>query len=381
MSIKIALLRSSNPFEHRVPIHPVHIPKIDPSIRNFLFFEENYYPTYDNSYYTDLGCNIESRNNLIRSADCTLIVKPVVNDLLQMKKDATVLGWFHCVQQQDIVKAAITNKLTLICMESLFHEDGTYFFNENSRITGKCGVMHALSISQLAYNKNTHVAIIGHGNVAIGAIEQLQSMGINSITCYSKRTPDKIINRSAGIKFKQISYPDKNGNVYVVDNNNIFYRELIKTDVVINACAQDIYHPAIYIKTCDLLLLKSNTLIIDMSCDKAMGFEFATITTFANPIIKINNNILFYAIDHLPTLEYDIASVAISNKLLLIILPLVKQLTISGYYSNVITNAIQVKQGMILNPDITYFGKAFPQRLRMHLNPVSYNFNGLESSM
>lgn len=351
MSTKIAILRSIKPFENRVAIHPEHLKQIDILIRRLLYIEENYYPNYPDSYYLDLGCNIEPRGTLINSADCCFIVRPIVEDLLQLKPFAASVGWFHCIQQQDIAKVAVEKSQTLICMESLYNNNA-YFFTENSKITGRCGVQHALEVSKIKYTQETIVAVIGYGNVAIGAIQELHKLGITNITCYSKRALNEISNKLPNVKFKQVTKPDNFGTVHLLDNTNVINKEFRIADIIINASGQDIHNPAIYLKKNDLGYLKKGSLIIDISCDKEMGFDFATITTFANPIVKMANGILYYAIDHLPTLDYDNASRAISTQLLHILPTLVQYFTIQNCHLDIIENAIQIKQGHIMHSDI-----------------------------
>jgi alanine dehydrogenase len=356
----IALLRSIKPFERRLPVHPEHFKLINQEFRNYIYIEEDYSIdfNYSDLYYRDLGYNIGNRETLLNFSECCLLVKPTPQDLLQMKRGATSLGWFHCVQNQNITDAAIKNNLTLICMESLFNEDGQYFFQENSKITGKHGVIHALESANIKMHKDMVAVVIGHGNAGVSAIHQLLDLGISNIICCSKRNKNNIHDKINGIVYEQIKFCD---NKIVTSDNLPIINILKKADIIINATAQDIYKPLIFLQQNDLLKLKSNSLIIDLSCDKNMGFEFATITSFNKPIIKLENS-LYYAIDHIPTIDYNNATMAISEQIVSII-PLIFEYLNANIIPPIIERAIQIKNGNIINPDINYYNQYFSSSL------------------
>jgi len=50
----------------------------------------------------------------------------------------------------------------------------------------------------------------------------------------------------------------------------------------------------------EISYLKPNSLIIDISCDKGMGFPFAKPTTFNEPMFKVGS-VDYYGVDQTPT--------------------------------------------------------------------------------
>ena len=345
--MKVGLLKSTNKaYEKRIPIHPKHFELIEPELRSHLVIENGYSADFgveDNFYLEKYGIKSEPRNTLIQSAECNLLVRPTLQDLQVMKPEAVSVGWFHCVQNSDVTQEASNRKLTLVCMEGLFDDEGHYLFTENSRITGQQAIKYALGISNRSNDQKA--VVIGHGSAGIAAIHELITLGFTDITCLSRRHPTEIKNAITGVKYIQIQY----GHPIL---------DLLKDkQVIVNATAQDIRKPAIFVHTNEISQLHDGTLIIDISCDRRMGFEFSQITTLDAPIIEYDF-MSYCAIDHLPTLEYDTASKAISESLLIVLPSLFKYLKDSAI-TPMIERSIQIRNGQVLNPDITYFQQHF----------------------
>ncbi|HGU1609265.1 TPA: hypothetical protein ACM7BQ_004770, partial [Escherichia coli] len=82
--------------------------------------------------------------------------------------------------------------------------------------------------------------------------------------------------------------------------------EVLKNyDIIINCVLQDPTNPMMFIDENDAPLIKKQIDIIDISCDKGMGFYFAEPTTFERPSFKVGKYINYYCIDHTPTLYWD----------------------------------------------------------------------------
>ncbi len=131
---------------------------------------------------------------------------------------------------------------------------------------------------------------------------------------------------------------------------------LSEYNLIINAILQDTNNPLIYIKNSQISLLKKDTIIIDVSCDEKMGFEFAKPTTFDNPTFKVGDGITYYGVDHTPSFFWDSASYEISFALI----PFLKTV-LDGKDSwkndSVIKNAIEIEDGIIKNQKIITFQK------------------------
>ena len=60
----------------------------------------------------------------------------------------------------------------------------------------------------------------------------------------------------------------------------------------------------------------SGSLIVDVSCDEGMAFEWARPTGFSDPMFTVGGNINYYAVDHSPSYLWNSASWEISEALL-----------------------------------------------------------------
>ncbi len=78
-------------------------------------------------------------------------------------------------------------------------------------------------------------------------------------------------------------------------------KALAEFDIIVNCIFQNTERPLIYIKGDEIDLLKPDTLIVDVSCDTGMGFDFARPTSFTNPTFMVGNRITYYAVDHSPS--------------------------------------------------------------------------------
>ena len=91
---------------------------------------------------------------------------------------------------------------------------------------------------------------------------------------------------------------------------------LAESDIVVNCTLQDPNRPLLYLKTADLDAFRPGSLIVDVSCDEGMGFEWARPTSFADPMFTVGGNINYYAVDHSPSYLWNSASWEISEALL-----------------------------------------------------------------
>ena len=111
--------------------------------------------------------------------------------------------------------------------------------------------------------------------------------------------------------------------------------------------------------------LKKNTVIIDISCDEGMGFEFAKPTTFSDPIIPLSNGIIYYSVDHTPTYLWNAASREISKALLPFLIRLIED-DFNFHTQYTLAKAIEIEKGMIVNKKILEFQKrenVFPYKI------------------
>jgi N5-(carboxyethyl)ornithine synthase len=140
--------------EKRVAIHPEHLGRILPELRERIFFEEGYgepFGVSDSELAAQCG-GLHGRKELFESSDIVLVPKPSVEDFQSARIGGTVWGWPHCVQQRPVTQTAIDRKLTLIAFEEMFAwgpqgQLGLHTFYKNNEMAGYCAVLHALQLT------------------------------------------------------------------------------------------------------------------------------------------------------------------------------------------------------------------------------------------
>jgi alanine dehydrogenase len=118
--------------------------------------------------------------------------------------------------------------------------------------------------------------------------------------------------------------------------------------------------PVTFMTDDDLADMPADTLVIDVSCDEAMGFSWARPTTFADPTLVVGDKVLYYAVDHRPSYLWNSATWENSQALL----PFLG--TVLGgrgaWDANpTIHRAIEVRDGVIQNCAILSFQGRAPK--------------------
>jgi N5-(carboxyethyl)ornithine synthase len=273
----IGLVISKKNNEQRRALIPQHIESI--KYPEQIFIEDGYGAVlgYSNDDYTKFGGKVADRNEIL-SKD--IICDPKIGDAEYLRdlKDQVIFGWIHAVQNRSITDLIISGRLTAYAWEDMY-EDGRHSFWRNNEIAGEAAVFHAY-VCHGVFPYNTKVAVLGGGNVARGAIKVLNYMGAN-VTQYDRKT------------------------------ELLFRKEIELYDVVVNAILWDTSRKDHIIYREDLRRMKRNSLIIDISCDRAGGVETSIPTTIDNPIYQIDG-VTHYAVDHTPTLFWKTTSECIS---------------------------------------------------------------------
>jgi alanine dehydrogenase len=371
----IAKSRKEN--ENRVAIYPEHITHIPQDVRKQLTFEEGYglrWGMDDNILSKLTSGRVASREETLKGFDCVLIPKPLAPDLLQMRGGSIVWGWQHCIQQKEITQVSIERKLTLIAWEEMFTwgqtgDKNTHVFYKNNEIAGFAGVNHALSLIGINgyYGNPLKAAVISFGSVSRGAVYALLGQGIRDITTYTSRLPIEVKDQLPGILYKKMG-KDGFGNILVVESDGStipFADALSDVQIIVNGTTQDIDNPKMFVSTNDADKLMRGTLIIDISCDKGMGFWCAKPTTFSDPLFEVDGK-YYYSVDHTPSYYWNSASWEIS-KAILPFLPIVIGGPKAWEKSYTISKSIEIRNGVIQNPKILSFQhreERYPHNIR-----------------
>jgi N5-(carboxyethyl)ornithine synthase len=352
--------------ERRMPIHPEHLARIPEHIRKQMVFEEGYGEPFGilDSVIAEQTGGIASRSELLTSSDVVILAKPVPEDLQELKEGGTLWGYPHCVQQSDMTQIAIDRKQTLIAFEDMFvwgpnQEIGRHTFYKNNEMAGYCAVLHTLQLKGIDghYGNQRKVIIFSFGAVSRGAIYALKAHGFRDITICIQRPSYQVREEVLDCEYVTITPGSKDEARLIVlehDGNRRPLCDLIsESDIIINGTLQEPDNPIDYVTKEESSCLKPGSLIIDVSCDEAMGFYFAKPTTFKSPMFKVGT-VDYYAVDHTPNYLWESATRSISAALIVHL-----EAVIAGpkkwEKDETIKQAINIKLGVIQKQNILLF--------------------------
>lgn len=351
--------------ERRLPIHPSHFERIDERFRDRIMVESGYglpCGITDEQLAPFVG-KIASRSEVLASADIVLLPKPQLADLEEMREGQTLWGWPHCVQDTALTQLAVEKKLTLIAFEAMNHwgTDGSFglhVFHKNNELAGYASVLHALQLCGVTgdYGRRLSAVVIGFGATARGAVTALRGHGIHDVRVLTGRSVAAVaapIHGATLVQFEHDGGP--NLSEVITDEGKLPLAPfLAESDIVVNCTLQDPNAPLMYLRTEDLGAFTPGSIIVDVSCDEGMGFEWAKPTTFVDPMFSVGQNINYYAVDHSPSYLWNSASWEISDGLLPF-LDVVLEGPAAWKENETIDRAIEIQDGVIRNPAILEF--------------------------
>ena len=366
------LASTRKPDERRLPIHPLHLDRIAPGIREQLILEEGYGERFglSDAELAPVVGRIAPRKQLVADADVVLLPKPQPEDLAELRDGQVLWGWPHCVQDRAITQLAIDKKLTLIAFEAMNHwaSDGGFglhVFHKNNELAGYCSVLHALALTGSTgdYGRRLSAVVIGFGATARGAVTALNAHGVHDVQVLTNRGVAAVGSPIHSVRIAQFDHDSEAPflSEVITERGRVPLAPfLAASDIVVNCTLQDPNAPLTYLRTEDLAAFRPGSLIVDVSCDEGMGFSWAKTTTFAEPMFQVGEHIDYYAVDHSPSYLWNSSSWEISEALLPFL-----ETVVSGpgawAANETIRRAIEIRDGVVLNPDVLQFQQREPE--------------------
>lgn len=360
------LADSSMSNEHRLPIHPHHLDRIDPDVRARISVERGYGADFqlEPGYVESRVGRVTERSEVIGTADVLLLPKPKVADLAAMPVGRVLWGWPHCVQDRGMTQTAIDRRLTLIAFEAMNHwtpggDVGLHVFHKNNELAGYSSVLHALGLTGSTghYGPRLSAVVIGFGATARGAVTALEALGIHDIQILTHRGVAAVGSPIHSAHIVQLDTTEGAihlSEVLTKDGDVPLPEFLASHDIVVNCTLQDVAAPQTYLRTEDLAGFAPGSLIIDVSCDEGMGFEWAVPTGFDEPMSTVGHGVTYYAVDHSPSYLWNSATWEISEA----VLPFLRTV-LEGpdawARDRTIARAIEIQDGVVKNPSILIF--------------------------
>jgi alanine dehydrogenase len=365
------LARSLKENERRLPIHPLHLDRIDASLRQSVYLEQGYGQEFGmpDEQLAGRVAGMRSRAGLLADCDVIVLPKPLAEDLRQMRQGQVLWGWPHCVQSADITQLAIDRQLTLIAFEAMHRWSGDgafhrHVFYKNNELAGYCSVLHAMQLIGITgeYGRPLRAAVISFGAAGRGAVTALTALGVPDIHILTHRDVAAVAAPIPSARMAQFRQDPANpARCQVLDDSGPvpMAAYLADFDIVVNCVLQDPNAPLIFVADDDLAAFTPGTLIVDVSCDAGMGFSWAQPTSFADPMFSVGNNIRYYAVDHSPSLLWNSATWEISEALLPYLATVLGG-PAAWDSDETIRRAIEIRGGVIQNPAILSFQHRAP---------------------
>jgi alanine dehydrogenase len=342
-----------------------------------MFVEQGYGDRFGvpDEQLAPLVAGMRPREALLAECDVILLPKPLPEDLETLREGQVVWGWPHLVQDERMTQLAIDRGLTLIAWEAMNHwaEDGSFdlhVFHKNNELAGYCSVMHALQLlgSTGDYGRRLSAAVISFGATARGAVTGLSALGIGDVTVLTQRSVSAVASPFPSVRMRHFARDPANPRRALAlggSGAGPLAELLARHDIVVNCILQDTDEPLMFVTEDDLGRFEPGALIVDVSCDEGMGFEWARPTSFADPMFTVGQGVHYYAVDHSPSFLWN-STTWENSEALLEYLPVVMAGPAAWDGNETIRRAIEIREGRIQNPRILSFqgrSPAYPYEL------------------
>jgi len=364
--------------ERRLPLHPEHLQRIPPELRRLITLEHGYGARfrYADSELAESVAGFASREEILATSDVVVLPKPQHEDVAAMGPGQVLWGWPHCVQDPVMTQLAIDRRLTVIAFESMNHWTvdgavGLHVFHKNNELAGYSSVLQALELTGTTgdYGRRLTAVVIGFGATARGAITALNAHGIHEVAVLTNRGVAAVGAPIHSVRIRQFDHePDPPHLSHVITGRGRvpLAGYLAENDIVVNCTLQDTDAPLMFLTEADLALFRRGSLIVDVSCDEGMGFEWARPTTFDAPMFTVGGEVDYYAVDHSPSYLWSSATWE-NSEALVPFLPVVMAGPAAWDANETISRAIEVREGRVTNTAIL----RFQGRAAEHPHPVS----------
>lgn len=352
--------------EHRLPLHPEHLSRIPPELRGRITLEHGYGARFRRSD-AELAAYVggfASREQIVATSDVVVLPKPQLEDVAAMHAGQVLWGWPHLVQGPEMTQLAIDRDLTMIAFEAMNHwtvdgSVGLHVFHKNNELAGYCSVLQALELTGSTgdYGRRLSAVVIGFGATARGAVTALNAHGVHEVAVLTNRGVAAVGSPIHSVRIRQFDHdPDPPFLSHVITERGRvpLASYLAENDIVVNCTLQDTAAPLTFLTVADLEEFRLGSLIVDVSCDEGMGFEWARPTGFDDPMFTVADRVDYYAVDHSPSYLWSSATWE-NSEALLPFLPIVMAGPQAWEDDETVRRAIEVQDGRVRNPAILSF--------------------------
>lgn len=304
---------------------------------------------FEDEVYRAAGAEIVDVDIVFNQSELIYKVKEILpEEYKYMREGLIVLTYLHSNGHEEMTDALLEKKIVGIAYEDITDKNGEFpLLKPMSQLAGKGGFLAALHFGQKVHGgkgillnriigiKAPVVTIIGAGHAGMGAAELAAAFGCQV------RILDVSLEKMEEAKQK---LPANAELLYSTRSNLV--KCLKDTDVLINCILWPKTRKDHLVNREDLKLMKTGTMIVDVSCDDNGAIETSHSTTHDYPSYFVDG-IMHYAVDNIPSAFSQTASISLAN----VTLPYVMEIANKGY-KRALKDNIYLRKGLSF-----YFGK------------------------
>jgi alanine dehydrogenase len=348
--------------EKRVPLHPHALGDIPHSVAEHLIFEEGYGARWriSDGELRERGFAVETKAELYNDTDATIIAKPMIEDLWNLRAGGALIGWLHFTLYGRLASTAVERNQTILTFEGInpsrdIHGRSVNAFPDNSKIAGIGALHHLMNAEGLhpKYGSGESICVIGHGNAGRAIVQEAIDIGFVGVVCLTLREPETIQDRVPGCRYLQyVPAERREGCDVICAEGDVIpmSRFLTRYKIIFNTAGQDPKAPIQYFSISEMNEFDHACFVVDVSCDPCMGFPFSRTTTFETPSYTVGGAKV-YSVDHIPGYFWDAGSWIYTRGLLAWLAPLVAGVETWREHP-VLSSAVEIDRGTILNQRI-----------------------------
>ena len=313
--------------------------------------------SFEDNEYIEAGGEITSDTSKVFG--CPIILKvepPTINEIGLIKNNSIIISALQLkMQDKSYFEALINKKITALGFEFIKDKDGTYpAVRQLSEIAGNASILIASEIMSITNQGNglmlgnisgippTEVVIIGAGIVGQSAAKSAIGLGANVKVFDNSITKLRSLQENIGQRVYTSTMQPKN-----------IMKALMRCDVAIGATKGRNRSPVV-VNEAMVELMKSGSVIIDVSIDMGGCFETSELTSHDKPTFE-KHGVIHYCVPNIPARYSRSSSVSLSN----IFTPYLLDIAESGGLENAIRqnkglkNGLYVYHGVITNKSVS----------------------------
>ena len=312
---------------------------------------------FEDNEYIDAGGEITSDTTKIFG--CPIILKvepPTIEEIKLINNNSILISALQLkMQNKAYFEALISKKITALGFEFIKDSDGTFpAVRQLSQIAGNASILIAAEIMSITNVGNglmfgnisgippTEIVIIGAGTAGESAAKSAIGLGANVKVFDNSITKLRTLQSNIGQRVYTSTMQPKT-----------LMKALMRCDVAIGATKGKNRSPVV-VNEAMVELMKTGSVIIDVSIDMGGCFETSEITSHDNPTFE-KHGVIHYCVPNIPSRFSRTSSVSLSN----IFTPYLLKIAEAGGLENAIRqnkglkNGLYVYHGVITNQSVS----------------------------